>query len=124
MDERLATLERAEYLERELKQLKLLKSEDTKRKKNCKHDVVVVAKLSDAYHMEAKCLYCGKLFHKPEDLRNVGSILRMFQFKWEVSAEAKYQFGAELLKKELKLFPNLSDEELVKNINEKYFDPL
>ena len=54
-----------EILEREEKRLETLQEE-------CSHDIVIVAKvISTGYSLKAKCLFCGKHFSTPHELREI-----------------------------------------------------
>lgn len=38
---------------------------------NCKHELVIVASANPGYSVEAKCIFCGKHFTSPHDLREL-----------------------------------------------------
>lgn len=38
---------------------------------NCNHEIVIVASANPGYSVEAKCIFCGKHFTSPHDLREL-----------------------------------------------------
>ena len=42
-----------------------------KKQEECKHNIVIVAECNPGYSVKARCLFCGKHFHTPHDLREI-----------------------------------------------------
>lgn len=42
-----------------------------KLQENCNHEIVIVATTNPGYSVKAKCLFCGKHFSTPHDLREL-----------------------------------------------------
>lgn len=102
--------------------LKLKESELEKMQSTCTHGIVIVSEIvSQGHSIKAQCLFCGKSFSTPHELRelpNRESVLGAYSFRQfkNVSSETIYESVTEKAKIILKNNRNLSEKQLLEHL--------
>lgn len=124
---RMEYIERRENLEAEIKNLRRKEEELDKMQSECKHEIVIVLDEHNCYSIEAKCLFCGRMFYDPRALREVGKTINMNTYQAPIlflRPDEKYQIVRKMFEKldsenlEISQIANIIKEELKKEHEE------
>lgn len=60
-----------------------LKTELEKLQENCEHSIIIVARVNPGYAVWAKCLFCGKYYNIPHELRKIPNHIDLEAYKYK-----------------------------------------
>lgn len=124
---------KAENMHEKLKDLEARRKEIISELDNCEHEIVVVSKvISVGNSLRAKCLCCGKKYFEPYELSEVpyNNRLEVYRSKkiayrspdgdlWGyMSPDEVYDFVREKIRELTLAYPNITSEDLLKELRE------
>ncbi len=103
-----------------------LKTELEKLQENCEHNIIIVARVNPGYEVWSKCLFCGKYYNVPHELREIPNhiVLDAYnykRFKCFYSDEEIYSIITNKAKEYLSENPNMQSKQLAQKL-ENFFN--
>lgn len=105
------------------KKEKELKTELEKLQESCDHNIIIVARVNTGYAIWAKCLFCGKYYNVPHELREIPNHIDLDtynykRFKYFHPDEEIYSIVTNKAKEYLSENPNMQSKQLAQKLED------